>query len=394
MVVYSAALSQRVAPRLSINLLKLTSKRPSSSTGAAGNRLSGRSRFYKEVGIKSLVTTPWEDLRKTPSSMAKNNNEIDNIASPISAGVDGTQSATGVHHISQSKKKSVCLEEILTPRFPGEESSATNEKNNGNTNNTSWYGITLDGRKVSTPMGQTLAVPSESLAYMIAAEWDSQTKEIYPSNMPLMTLACTALDQAAIHPQFYRDAALQYLRTDTTCFWADPTEDRILHRRQQKAWKGLHDFCAKRLDGSSPTTAYGIEGIIMSRKRGNKKYAGLPHPDKLLQAANRWTHSLDVWQLVALNSIATQAKSFLIAFAMLESAVVSISDNDYTTTSGSLLTPFTDVAQASEASRVEEELQISVWGLVEGQHDYDRLNSSVQLHSASLFAKTILFELN
>ena len=64
-------------------------------------------------------------------------------------------------------------------------------------------------------MGQTLAVPSETLAYMIAAEWDGQLKELQPSNMPLMTLACTALDQAAMHPQFYRDAALKYLLTDT-----------------------------------------------------------------------------------------------------------------------------------------------------------------------------------
>ena len=53
-----------------------------------------------------------------------------------------------------------------------------------------------------------------------------------------------------------------------------------------------------------------------------------------------------------------------------------------------------NVQSQSEASRVEEEFQISCWGLVEGQHDYDRLNSSVQLHSASLFAKTILFEKN
>ncbi len=120
----------------------------------------------------------------------------------------------------------------------------------------------------------------------------------------------------------------------------------------------------------------------MSRKRGAEKpKAGLPHPEEFTKAAVRWTESLDAWQLVALNSIATQAKSFLIGFCMLESAHVGES-------------PFSDVSQASEASRVEEEFQISVWGLVEGQHDYDRLNSSVQLHSASLFAKTILLEQN
>lgn len=247
-------------------------------------------------------------------------------------------------------------------------------------------------------MGQTLAVPSETLAYMIAAEWDSQTKELQPSNMPLMTLACTALDQAAHQPQFYRDTALNYLPTDTTCFWADPTEDRLLHRRQQQAWKGLHEFCTNRLGGASPTTAFGMEGILMSRKRGDEKpKAGLPHPDVLMETGTRWTHSLDAWQLVALNSIATQAKSFLIAFAMLESAGIALGNNNGSDTDNETSTtnpPFSDVAQASEASRVEEEFQISVWGMVEGQHDYDRLNASVQLHSANLFAKTILLETN
>ena len=177
-----------------------------SSAGAAGNRLSGRSRFYKEVGVQTLEIPPWEDIKKVS---AASDGEADTVASPISAGVDGSQSATGVHHIPEDPKSS-SLEQALTPRNPGTESSSEDSS-------TSWYGITLDGRKVSTPMGQTLAVPSETLAYMIAAEWDSQTKELQPSNMPLMTLACTALDQAAVHPQFYRDAALQYLPTDTVC---------------------------------------------------------------------------------------------------------------------------------------------------------------------------------
>lgn len=128
----------------------------------------------------------------------------------------------------------------------------------------------------------------------------------------------------------------------------------------------------------------------MSRKRGEEKAnAGLPHPSELTEAAVRWTHSLDAWQLVALNSIAIQAKSFLIAFCMLESAGLSIVGDK-----SAIKAPFSDVAQASEASRVEEEFQISVWGLVEGQHDYDRLNSSVQLHSAIMFSKTILLEKN
>ena len=205
----SAAVSRTVAPRLTSHFLNSASasKRLLSSAGAAGNRLSGRSRFYKEVGVQILEIPPWEDIKKIS---AASDGESDTVASPISAGVDGSQSATGVHHIPEDTKTS-SLEQALTPRYPGTEGASSSSDGK----NTSWYGITLDGRKVSTPMGQTLAVPSETLAYMIAAEWDSQTKELQPSNMPLMTLACTALDQASVHPQFYRDAALQYLPTDT-----------------------------------------------------------------------------------------------------------------------------------------------------------------------------------
>jgi ATP synthase F1 complex assembly factor 2 len=192
----------------------------SSSAGAAGNRLTGRSRFYKQVGIKALERPPWEDMESTTSAQSENL-ESDSIASPISAGVDGSQSATGVHHIPQQDSSSLSsVEQLLTPRRPGDEAI------DGDSDSCSWFGIALDGRTVSTPMGQTLAVPSETLAYMIAAEWDAQTQELQPSNMPLMTLACTALDQAAIHPKFYRDAALQYLPTDTVracllAFWMD-----------------------------------------------------------------------------------------------------------------------------------------------------------------------------
>ena len=386
-----ATVTRKSGPKILADLLGVVPKRWATSAADASSNssiktsIAGRSRFYKQVGIKSL-NVPWDATSDT--------NGNDNVKSPISAGVDGTQSATGVHHIPLDND-TISLIKMLKPRCPGVEYNDDNNKddNNNNNNNDSdncWYGVTLDGRKLSTPMGQTLVVPSETLAMMIAAEWDSQLKQIQPSNMPLMTLACTTLDQAALHPKHYRDEAINFLRTDTTCFLADPTEDRLLHRRQKQAWQGLHDFCCDRLGGSSPTTALGIEGILMTRKRGSEKpHTGLPHPEILTELATKWIYSLDAWQLVALNSIANQAKSFLIAFAILESNGINISNNE---SSGVVACPFPDITKVSEACRVEEEFQISCWGLVEGGHDYDRLNCNIQLQSANLFSKTILLE--
>lgn len=321
------------------------------STSSRDTRLAGRLRFYKEVGI-APVEAPWEAAKE----------QAHVIESPISAGVDGTSSASGVTHLISGPEE---LEYILNPRLPGstETTSLANK----------WFGVTLDGRTMKTPLGQTLAVPSETLAYAIAAEWDAQEKYLQPANMPLMTLACTTLDQVAHNPEGYRQQALKYLPTDTTCFWADPTEDRVLHRRQKEAWEGLHSFVKKRFD-FEPAYAMGAnEAILMARKRGDQKpFAGLPHPPALFDKTEEWTHTLDAWHLGALSSVCAQAKSFLVAFAVLEPD-----------------SPFREVAKAIEASRVEEEFQISNWGLVEGGHDYDRLNCSIQIHSAEFFTKSI-----
>jgi ATP synthase F1 complex assembly factor 2 len=177
------------------------------STSSRDTRLAGRIRFYKQVGV-APVSAPWEKKKNDETTSTPS------VDSPISAGVDGSPSASGVHHLKSKSSKNDddddALQWMLSPRRPGLLKD-TNDK----TTDCSWFGITLDGRSLSTPMGQTLAVPSERLAYAIAAEWDAQAKYLQPANMPFMTLACTTLDQAAHHPDFYREQALNFLPTDT-----------------------------------------------------------------------------------------------------------------------------------------------------------------------------------
>eukprot|EP00934_Nitzschia_sp_Nitz4_P003938 Nitzschia sp. Nitz4//scaffold7_size249615//154446//155627//NITZ4_001185-RA/size249615-augustus-gene-0.11-mRNA-1//1//CDS//3329558466//3928//frame0 len=329
-----------------------------SSTASRDTRIAGRLRFYKQVGVEK-VQAP-DDAETTTEG---------DVASPISAGVDGTDAATGVLRPDQESAQSTFRDMIL-PKVPGVGTAAVQNKDSIN-----WYGVSLDGRLIKTPMGQRLAVPSELLATMIAAEWDAQEKHLQPANMPLMTLACTALDQVAHHPLAYREQCLRYLPTDTTCFWADPEEDRVLHRRQEEAWKELHDFVESKFD-HPPSFAQGAtEAMAITRKNESKPFAGLPHHPELIDGAIDWTYSLDAWHLTAFHSICSQAKSFLVAWAILERE-----------------SPLECLHKAMDASRVEEEFQISNWGLVEGGHDYDRLNCSIQIHSSSLFAKTIVLD--
>ena len=44
-----------------------------------------------------------------------------------------------------------------------------------------------------------------------------------------------------------------------------------------------------------------------------------------------------------------------------------------------------DVEEAKLLSRMEEEYQLEMWGLVEGGHDMDRLNNAGNLSAASAF---------
>jgi chaperone required for assembly of F1-ATPase len=46
---------------------------------------------------------------------------------------------------------------------------------------------------------------------------------------------------------------------------------------------------------------------------------------------------------------------------------------------------FINFEQAKIASRVEEEFQIEIWGVVEGGHDMDRLNNAVTCSSVDAF---------
>jgi ATP synthase mitochondrial F1 complex assembly factor 2 len=308
--------------------------------------LGGRSRFYKYVGV-TAVDPPWEE--KIPDPFLT-------VDSPIAAGVDGTQSASVVQlKIPENEIKKKLL-------FPQKQGSKDCSKRSD------WFGVTLDGRIVKTPLGQTLAIPSESLAWAIAAEWDSQETYLRPAQMPLMTLVCTALDQTTASPDTFRSNCLKYLSTDTTCYWSEPEEDRDLHKKQEQSWTAIHEHCQQILGGRVAISLGSTNGILLSRANDTKSI-GLPHPPIVFENAHRFVHSLDAWHLTALSSAATEAKSMLCAM--------------------SLMTGGLSPKDAVRAARIEEEFQIEIWGMVEGQHDYDRLNCSIQMHAAHFLFSSI-----
>lgn len=351
------------------------------TAAAADRRLAGRRRFYKNVGIAPTVAPIKPDDDETNNQViSNNNNNGDNnnnntIQSPISAGVDGTQSATGV---TTSIKDSSKWTSRLNPK--------NKDDNNHKTTDECWYSVTLDGRAIRTPLGLPFALPSPALALAVAAEWDSQKTYLQPAQMPIMTLCCTAIDQVASDPTAHQEDIIRYLRNDTSCYWADPTEDRVLYRQQSQAWEKLHDTVSSDLlelpDDLGPAQAVGgSDALLISRKSGGNKMSGLPHPPLLVEKAKQWVESLDAWTLTALYSACAESKSFFIGAAMIFEATQHAKGECKVTTR--------DPKWAVQAARVEEEFNIEMWGLVEGGHDYDRLNSSIQMHAASLVAQNV-----
>lgn len=179
------------------------------------------------------------------------------------------------------------------------------------------------------------------------------------------------------------------------CYWADPTEDRLLHRQQVKHWEPLHKWVDCELQGlkTKPAVANGAgEGLIMSRVRKSKQYAGLPHSDELLANARHFLEGCDAWTLAAMQTVTMEAKSFLVGMAVVRGVDGWVDTIDTNGSFSGKKNPFVrDAKKAVMASRVEEEFQIDNWGLVEGGHDYDRLNCSIQVHAATSLIQSIAF---
>jgi ATP synthase F1 complex assembly factor 2 len=322
----------------------------SSSSSSSHNRsIAGRRRFYKVVGVSKTTSPVWGDTNEFIPS--KDNEERTHTADVP----------------------------LWIPRcYTSTPTDPTNSTNPPPTEVVEWYTVTLDSKPLRTPAGTRLAVPSLPLAGALAIEWDSQKTVLRPVQMPLMTAVCTALDQTLPHRAQIIDQCLRFLFTDTTCYFTDPKEDRVLYQRQKKYWNSLHDYIAHSLTIPPPhtsdtttttTTATARPALATTATTGNSNsilFGNLPHPEELVSFCKNYLNQLDVWHLTAIHSIASETKSLLIALAALHGDFQDMND----------------IHHVINAGRVEEEFQIDNWGFVEGGHDYDRLNVSITIGAA------------
>ena len=163
------------------------------------------------------------------------------------------------------------------------------------------FGVALDGKPLSTPLGHSVAIPSRALAEAMAEEWRAQSEEIRPRSMPLTQIAVTALDRVEGRREAVIDELAAYGSTELLCYHAEgPAE---LARRQEEALQPVLDWLALRFNAPLAVTS----GVVPK-----------PQQPGALAALRAALTALGSFELAAL-ALATQASgSIALALALSE----------------------------------------------------------------------------
>ncbi|CAN0901712.1 ATP synthase mitochondrial F1 complex assembly factor 2 [Linum grandiflorum] len=224
----------------------------------------------------------------------------------------------------------------------------TREADDGN----GWT-VMLDYRTLKTPSKRPLKLPNLSLAKAIAAEWDyQQTDGIRPFTMPLMRLACTALERVPITRPKIIDNLMKKFNQDLV-FCRAPWDNNL-----------TTDVYERQVDKLDPLlqwvkSEFGFKPVVYSSFFGGKQDEGL------VKAIENLLKSTTNCELAALDALASSAHSLVIAVGIFRGKL--------------------DIEEAIELIRLEEDFQVDRWGLVEGGHDLDIADLKVQISSAAVF---------
>lgn len=224
----------------------------------------------------------------------------------------------------------------------------TREADDGN----GWT-VMLDYRTLKTPSKRPLKLPTLTLAKAIAAEWEYQlTDGIRPFTMPLMRLACTALERVPLTRTKIIENLMKKFNQDLV-FCRAPDDNELTSH--------LHDRQVEKIDPLLRwvESEFGFKPVVYSSFFGGKQ------EDGLVTAVESLLKKIDDCELAAIDAIAASAHSLIIAIAMVHRKL--------------------EIEEAIELIRLEEDFQVDRWGLVEGGHDVDIADLRVQISSPVVF---------
>uniref|UniRef100_T1J1S3 ATP synthase mitochondrial F1 complex assembly factor 2 n=1 Tax=Strigamia maritima TaxID=126957 RepID=T1J1S3_STRMM len=213
------------------------------------------------------------------------------------------------------------------------------------------YEVCLDHRKLKTPLGSVLEVPSHALALAVAQEWNIQRNVINLNTMHLTSLCNTALDNPMRYTtQSLVGHVLEYLETDTLCF--PQLEPEELAKLQGEKWDPLVLWFEKRFDVRLDRSSV-IGGQVVS--------------STVKDIITRQLLSYNFWALIGMFSAVETLKSLVLALAVVERRL--------------------SCASAVDLARLETEFQISRWGNVEWAHEIELMDSRARVAAATLFTQ-------
>ncbi|KAG6793410.1 hypothetical protein POTOM_002618 [Populus tomentosa] len=241
----------------------------------------------------------------------------------------------------------------------------TREADDGN-----GWNVMLDYRTLKTPSKRPLKLPTLALAKAIAAEWDyQQTDGIRPFTMPLMKLACTALDRVPLtRPKIIEHLIKKFSQDLVFCRVPEDNVltsgvygDMFFHEIYSTITEQLNERQVEKFDPLIGwiKSEFGFKPVVYSCLFGGKQEEGL------VKAIENLLKLTDDCQLAVIDAIASAAHSLIIAVGIVKGKL--------------------DIEEAIELIRLEEDFQVDTWGLVEGGHDIDIADLRVQISSAAVF---------
>lgn len=206
---------------------------------------------------------------------------------------------------------------------------------------TNSFELCLDGKPMKTPSRNVMSIPidKEIVANLVASEWEGQDKFVKKHSLPMTSLVVRAVDDFSDNIHYREgviDALIQYLHTDSVCYFQDYPESFV--KMQSKYWASLLDWINKDCGLNIKFT-----NSIQSVKQSDEVISYFK--DELLR--------LDPLSLAAFEKGVMTTKSFIIPYALFQNPNYSVED-------------------AATAARLEQLHQIERWGEVEDSHDVER----------------------
>ncbi|XP_055330024.1 ATP synthase mitochondrial F1 complex assembly factor 2-like isoform X2 [Paramacrobiotus metropolitanus] len=170
------------------------------------------------------------------------------------------------------------------------------------TQNGGCYEINLDRRKLKTPLGNLLQIPTEPLALAVAAEWSSQTDTIKQDRMYLTKLCNSAVDNPMKRTkEDIAESLLKFLDSDTVCCRVDDPPE--LQELQNRAWGPVIEFVEKR------------HGVIIG---SSANILGPVVPRETKEILGRYLRSYNTWSLLGFQQAVESLKSLVLTLALVD----------------------------------------------------------------------------